>query len=242
MGAAPKTFLKALEKAKGVGGHIRLRAVLRGGRYDLENEWDFWIFNEPMDCNTSAVRVVKEITAQNVEDMKNGERILLLGSGPFPGLPITFQITPGGRVNGNCGTVIYDHPLTRAFPQDGFCDWQFMPMFRDGGAVVFNDLDIPFRPIIEIVSTYKMIKKQAGIFELKIGSGGMLVCTFQVLNRDPAAKALYASMVRYLSSEAFQPEMEVTAEKMLEIMDTNKDMEVDFTTDECYDTGGHIEV
>ena len=230
-----------LDEVSGVGEHLKLIVELRGGVYNISNEWDYWVFNRP-EASANRIKVTDKITEQDVQDMEKGARILLLGSGPFGGIPITYQITPGGRVNGNNSTVVYDHPLTRDFPHDGFCDWQFAPLFRDGGAVVFNDLDIPFKPIVEIVSTYKMIRKQAGIFELAIGKGGLLVCTMNVTSRDPAAQALYACMLRYLASEDFAPEVKVSSAKMQEIMETNVDIEVDFTTDECYDTGGHIEV
>lgn len=229
-----------LDEVQGVGEHLKLQVELRGGIYNISNEWDYWVFQKPE--KSEKVRVTDKITPQDLEDMEKGARILLLGSGPFWGLPITYQITPGGRVNGNCATVIYDHPLMRDFPHDGFCDWQFAPMFRDGGAVVFNDLGIDFKPIVEIVSTYKLIKKQAGIFELGIGKGGLLVCTMNVRSEDPAAQALYGKMLQYLSSEEFAPQVKVSTAKMLEIMEFNKHIEVDFTTDECYDTGGHIEV
>lgn len=231
-----------LDEVHGVGEHMRLMAELRGDIYNISNEWDYWVFNKPSEIVTDKIKITDNITAQDLEDMKNGARILLLGNGPFWGLPITFQITPGGRINGNCATVIYDHPLMREFPQDGFCDWQFAPMFRDGGAIVFNDLGIDFKPIVEIVSTYKMIKKQAGIFELGIGKGGMIVCTMNVLADDPAAQVLYSNMVKYLSSDEFAPDVSVSIAKMQEIMEMNINIEVDFTTDECYDTGGHIEV
>ena len=188
------------------------------------------------------VKVVTELTREDVEAMEKGDRILLLGKGPFPGLPVTFQITPGGRVNGNCATVIYDHSLMREFPQEGFCDWQFMPMFQDAEAVVFNDLEMEFRPILEIVSTYKMIKKQASIFETKTGRGGMLVCTMNVRTQDPAAAALYDTMLRYLSSEEFRPQIELGADRIYKLMEAEQGGEADFSTDECYDTGGHIEV
>lgn len=231
-----------LNKVHGIGEHMRLNVELRGGIYAVTNSWDYWIFNQVDDIADTNIRIAKEITPEDVKHMENGGRILLLGSGPFPGLPITYQITPGGRVNGNSATVIYDHPLLRDFPHDGFCDWQFAPMFKDGGTIVFNELDIDFKPIVEIVSTYKMIKKQASIFELKAGNGGMLVCTLNVQTDDPAAKALYNSMLRYLASDKFAPSVSVTAAKMAEIIEMNKDIKVDFTTDECYDTGGHIEV
>lgn len=231
-----------LDEVAGIGEHIRLMVELKGDIYNISNEWDYWIFNRPQDINTDKIKITDTITVQNLEDMEKGARILLLGNGPFWRLPITFQITPGGRINGNCATVIYNHPLMRNFPQDGFCDWQFMPMFKDGGAIVFNDLGIDFKPIVEIVSTYKMIKKQAGIFELGIGRGGMLVCTMNVQTDDPAALVLYNNMIKYLSSDEFLPDVTVSVTKMQEIMEMNTNLKVDFTTDECYDTGGHIEV
>ncbi len=229
-----------LNKVQGLGEHLKLVVELKGGIYNISNEWDYWVFNRPEEC--ARVHITNEITAQDLENMENGERILLLGNGPFWGLPISYQITPGGRVNGNNSTVVYAHPLMRDFPNDGFCDWQFAPMFRDGGAIVFNDLGIDFEPIVEIVSTYKMIKKQAALFELAIGKGGLLVCTLNVQSDDPAARVLYSHMLKYLSSEEFAPKVSVSAAKMQEIMDSDISLEVDFTTDECFDTGGQIEV
>ena len=115
-------------------------------------------------------------------------------------------------------------------------------MFQDAEAVVFNDLEMEFRPILEIVSTYKMIKKQASIFETKTGRGGMLVCTMNVRTQDPAAAALYDTMLRYLSSEEFRPQIELGADRIYKLMEAEQGGEADFSTDECYDTGGHIEV
>ena len=216
--------------------------TLTGGIYSISNSWDYWIFNKTDEPAKADYKVLSALTADDIEYMKNGGRVILLGSGPFPGLPITFQITPGGRTGGNNATVIHDHPLMRSFPHDGFCDWQFAPMFRDGGAILFNELDIDFKPIIEIVSTYKFIRKQAAVFEIKVGNGGMLVCGLNVNAEDASAQTLYARMKEYIISDEFDPKTEVSSEYLIEIMENRKDIVVDFTTDECYDTGGYIEV
>lgn len=239
-----------LDEVNGTGEHFRLYAALHGGSYAIDNEWDIWIFNSNRLPDTTAAgvsisdfKISDKLTADDLAYMENGGRILLLGAGPFPELPISFQITPGGRVNGNCSTVVYDHPLLcSSFPHDGFCDWQFAPMFDGGSAVVFNNLDTEFLPIVEIVSTYKMIKKQAAIFELKIGSGGLLVCSLNVLTDDPAAKALYNSMLKYLASDEFAPKGSMATEELLKLINSQKLSDTDFTTDECYDAGGHVEV
>ncbi|HIS55288.1 MAG TPA: hypothetical protein IAB48_01340 [Candidatus Fimimorpha excrementavium] len=166
-----------LDTVSGYGEHVRLVVTLTGGIYHISNEWDYWVFHRCETPRTNAVRIADRLTEEDVSYMKNGGRMILMGAGPFPGVPISFQITPGGRTGGNNATVIYDHPIMRDFPQDGFCDWQFAEMFHDGGAVQFNDLELAFRPIVEIVSTYKFIRKQAALFEIKIGKGAILVCT-----------------------------------------------------------------
>lgn len=231
-----------LDDVHGNGEHIKLVVTLTGCIYNISNEWDYWIFNKYETAEKNSCRVLSSLTAEDVEYMANGGRVILLGSGPFPGMPITFQITPGGRTGGNSSTVVHDHPLMRSFPHEGFCDWQFAPMFRDGGAICFNDLDIEFKPIVEIVSTYKLIRRQAALFEVKVGEGGMLVCGLNVNTEDASAHSLYVRMKEYIISDEFAPQVEVSTEKLLDIMENRKDIVVDFTTDECYDTGGYIEV
>lgn len=226
------------------GKHVTLKARLSGGAYELTNHWDYWVFpkEEVKTADRSDVMIVRQLDEETINFMTGGGRVLLLSRGPFPGLPISYQIMSGGRVNGNCATVVYDHPMMRDFPHDGFCDWQFYPLIKGGGTIVFNDLDIPFDPIVEIVSSYKLIRKQASIFELGVGAGGLLVCTLNLINQDPGAADLYNCMLRYISSDEFKPKSVVTEEWMRELIENNHDLTVDFTTDECYDTGGQIEV
>lgn len=239
-------FIIMVPEADKIGKHVFLKARLSAESHEITNSWDYWIFNseikEESYLQEETIRVVKQIDDESIAYMEKGGRILLLGSGPFPGLPITYQIMPGGRVNGNNATVIYDHPLMRNFPQDGFCDWQFHTMFHNGGTIVYNDLDIPFHPILEIVSSYKLIRKQASIFEFGIGKGGMLVCTLNIDNSDPAGNSLFHYMIQYLLSDEFKPKVEVKPDWLINLLEQNKNIVVDFTTDECYDTGGHIEV
>lgn len=231
-------------KVKSQGKHLKLKARLSGGDYELTNIWDYWVFpkQEIKKADKGDVLVVRQLDEETLNFISGGGRVLLLSRGPFPGVPISYQIMSGGRVNGNSATVIYDHPMLRDFPHDGFCDWQFYPMIKGGGTIVFNDLELPFEPIVEIVSSYKLIRKQASIFELGVGKGGLLVCTLNLNSQDPGATALYNCMLHYISSDEFTPHNGVSKEWMQSLIENNHDLTVDFTTDECYDTGGQIEV
>lgn len=226
----------------GIGKHMTLNVNLYGNTYSLSNDWDFWVFSNPLRISSKNLKIVNELKYDDVDYIQNGGKLLLLGSKPFQSLPIGFQIASGGRVDGNTATVVYDHPLMRDFPHDGFCDWQFMPMMENGKAICFNELNIEFKPIIEIVSTYKMIRKQSAVFELKIGKGKLLVCSLNMTEQDAAVEKLYERMLEYMSSDEFEPIVEIEAEELKNLIDTDSSIDVDFTTDECFDTGGYAEI
>ena len=225
----------------GRGAHLKLRVRLSGEYTELTNHWDYWVYpNGTKKEEFSGIRVTDRLDRESLSYMSEGGRILLLGSGPFPALLTTFQLMTGGRVDGNCATVIYDHPLTRQFPQEGFCDWQFYSMLEGGEAVVFNNLDIPFDPILEVVSSYKLIRRQAGIFELAVGKGGLLVCALNMHNNEPGTVSLYNSMIRYLSSDEFRPKTAVTDRWLCSIMDSGYNTTPELAKIVYEDMGGQV--
>jgi hypothetical protein len=224
--------------------HLKLQARLSGGSYEIINSWDYWVFPDVQlpTASTQApgVKVLDHLDRETLDYMACGGRVLLLGCGPFPSLDTTFQIMSGGRVQGNNATVIHEHPLMRDFPHDGYCDWQFYSMIESARTVVFNDFGIPFQPIVEIVSSYKMIRKQASLFELRIGKGGLLVCTLNLDPSDPGARYLHHRLLRYLASDAFLPIVTVTSDWLAGLLHSSQELHIDFATDEGYDNGGHV--
>ena len=194
---------------------LALQANLKGGEYEIENDWDFWAFPKSSNLGKNLkslekdygneLKIVSVIDEAALKHLENGGSIILLGPGPFPTLPTGFQIGLPGRTGGNLATVIYDHPITKKFPHEGYCDWQFYSMLEDGCAVVFNDIDIPFAPTIEIVSTFKLIYKQSTLFEFAVGDGKLLVCTLNLEKNDPAAMYLLETIVNYAQDDDFRP-------------------------------------
>jgi hypothetical protein len=85
-------------------------------------------------------------------------------------------------------------------------------MLSDGAAVVFDDPRIPFQPIIEVASSYKLLKKQAAIFELGVGEGGLLVCSLNLKSTDPAGQFLRYRLIEYVSGDGFRPSAKVGPE------------------------------
>ena len=220
--------------------HLYLRARLSSEQYELENCWDYWVFPQRKAADIEGVRIIHCLDGAAVEALERGERLVLMGSGGLPSLPTTYQIMTGGRPVGNNATVLYDHPILRGFPHQGFCDWQFYSMMQGGEAVVFEEPEIPFVPIAEIVSGYKLIRKQASLFEWQVGEGLLVVCTFRMNESDPAAVYLREQILRYAASETAPAGEKVSPETLRRLIRANRRVEADFSTDEGYDAAGHV--
>jgi len=203
---------------------LTLSARLSGGEYELTNQWDFWVFAiaTTAEANRSdeqdQVRIVSDLDEAHLEFLDGGGRVVLLGAGPFPTLPTTFQIGTPGRASGNLATVIADHALLAGFPHDGYCDWQFARMLEGGSAVVFDDISLPFDPIVEVVSSYKMIHKQACMFEVGVGRGKLLVCTLLLDPADPAGRCMLDSITDYTHGPDFKPRASVSSETIAALL------------------------
>ena len=201
-----------------------LKAKFTGGEVRADNEWEIYAFPNPKTRNAeretrnsklAPVRVVEDISeAELASAMANGERVLLLGAGPFKSLPTTYRIGMAGRCSGNYATVIKaGHPALEGLPHEGFCGWQFRRLM-EGGRAVQLEAGVPFDPIIDIASSVKFPVRQAMLFEYRIGSGRLLVCSFAFVQNDPAAAWLRARLVDYVAREAFNPPQALTPEQL----------------------------
>ena len=109
------------------------------------------------------VLVATSLDAATIEKLVDGQRVVLLGSKPFPARATSFQMDrPTGDIQGNLATVIARHPLTDQFPNDGYCDWQFSKMLAGGSAVNLDAVPEAFDPLLEVVSSYKTISQTGG--------------------------------------------------------------------------------
>lgn len=200
---------------------LKLYVSLAGGQTDAENEWELYAFpkpGKPARPEKNGLLVTRQIDgAALAAALDSGRSVLLLGADPFRSLPTSFRIALAGRTAGNLATVIADHPLLKDLPHDGFCGWQFRRLLEDGAAVQLEG-DVPFDPVIEVVSTHKMARRQAALFEYRVGKGKLLVCSLNFTDSDPAACWLKAQLVAYARSEAFCPEQELSFAQLNDLL------------------------
>ncbi|OHB57759.1 MAG: hypothetical protein A2Y12_18275 [Planctomycetes bacterium GWF2_42_9] len=130
----------------------------------------------------------------------------------------------------NCGAFIRKSNALEYFPNDGFINLQFHDLIDDCDKINLDDFPVSIDPIIQGVDkasrdrfdvfTYKLselqpewtMRKFAYLFELKVGKGNLLVCGFNLkgINEDnPAACAMFESLLRYVNSESFDPKAKI---------------------------------
>ena len=206
-----------------------LRASFAGGAVKAENEWEVYAFPETSASSTCStrpnnrahdVRVVSSISRDDLlAAMGRGERVLLLGKGPFKSLRTSFRIGLAGRTSGHYATIIKpEHPALDGMPHEGFCGWQFRRLMQEGAAVQL-EAGVPFDPIIEVAASDKYLIRQAMLFEYKVGEGRILVCSFAFGANDPAAAWLKARLEAYAASDAFNPKQSLTPDQLRAVID-----------------------
>ena len=174
------------------------------------NEWELYAFPKAEMREPSNVRVVTDISEADLRAaMAKGERVVLLGAGPFKSLASTYRIGMAGRCAGDFATAINDHPVFAGFPHDGYCGWQFRRLM-EGGRTVQLEAGVPYAPIVEVASPAKFTIRQASMFEYRVGEGRLFVCSFRFDEADPAAAWLKARILSYAASEAFEPKTALT--------------------------------
>ncbi len=240
---------------------LTLDVSLRGASIAIENRWPLWVYppatfadgdvhwhddlarhwaapTHDGGANTDEppLRVVPRLRAADVDALDRGGRVLLLGARPFPSKTTTYQISCAGRAEGNLATCIHQHPITNRLPHRGFCDLDFQSMLDRGEAVRVDSLPVPYDPIIEVVSSFKDVQKQASLFELRVGRGRLLVCTLGLSPDDPAAAHLLRCCIDYAGSDAFNPRHALPVSLLRELLEQDPRQETLGATDQGHDT------
>lgn len=203
-----------------------LHVQLEGGAYCLQNEYSLWGF--PKVELPKEIAVYHSPEASVYERIAQGECAFITGATPFPHLPTSFTKVMAGRTVGNSATWVHEHPMLKDFPNAGWCDLQFSGMLQDGSAALFQQNRDLFAPVVEVVGTFKLPFLQSALFEMRIGKGKCVFCTLNLQDNDPAAQWLKQCILRYMASDAFQPAVDTSLERILQLLEQRVDLDLDF--------------
>lgn len=117
---------------------------------------------------------------------------------------------------GALGTMLPEHPALHGFPHEGFCDLQFFNLLEGGWNFPLNAWPKELVPIIEgvwttssFLSKQKNLSRTGYVFEVKAGTGSLLVSTLNLRQHlddaYPVAVYLFDRLLPYASGPDFHP-------------------------------------
>jgi hypothetical protein len=107
------------------------------------------------------------------------------------------------------------HPIFADFPTDFHSDWQWFGVHTASRPIILDSTPADYRPIAQIIDNVDRNHKLGLIFEAKVGKGKLLVCACNLFFcYDNAANQLLKSIFKYMDSEDFNPQEELTVEHL----------------------------
>ncbi len=206
---------------------------------DYRNSYPVWVYPQVNEVAVSKnVTVATKLNEAVFKKLQKGGKVLLfpqtedVKDNSVPGLfPPEFWnwgmfkgISESNKKPVSPGTLgILTNPKHRifnAFPTDSHTNWQWFSIIKASNALILDETDHAYRPIVQVIDNLERNHKMGIIFEFKVGKGKLLVCTAQLnlIKDKPEAQALYKSLVDYMNADDFKPVYEVNKEELMKIL------------------------
>ncbi len=202
----------------------------------FENSWDIWVYpssQQRKPVTTEGVKVVQQLDQKTVGFLQNGGKVLLTlkkgsvkdekGGNIAVGFSSIFWNTAwtNGQAPHTLGILCNPgHPAFNSFPTEYHSNWQWWDAMSHSNAIVLTDFDKNLRPIVRIIDDWVTNRPLGLIFEVKVGKGKLLISGVDLLSDTdsrPEARQLFYSLINYMKSDRFNPEILVQIETIQSI-------------------------
>ncbi len=200
------------------------------------NTWDVWVYPEYKEeiADELDYKVVQKLDKGTLDYLERGGRVLLnINKGDIApdkggdigvGFSSIFWNTSwtNGQKPHTLGILCDpDHPALSEFPTEYHSNWQWWDAMSHSNAIVLDDFPPELSPIVRIIDDWFENRRTALIFEVKVGEGKLLFSGVDLhtrLDKRLEAQQLRYSLERYIGSEAFQPQISLSREKVLDLL------------------------
>jgi beta-galactosidase len=217
-------------------GQLRLELELKSSDQHFKNDWDLWVFPDPVETKIPADILVTNSLDDAKATLAKGQKVLLLAyklGGKRNKLLANFKPVywsewyfPWSETLG--ALVQNKHPALAQFPTEDHYDWQWADLCKTGHGFVVDRLSPDFRPIVQPVPDFHLNHKYATIFEAATTGGGkLMVCGYDLENKlpdRPAASQLRQSLLNYMESGDFNPKEKIGDDDLAAIFPQVKDL------------------
>lgn len=198
------------------------------------NDWNLWVYPEAQTEKTGEGFVVaSELDAQAVAALAGGGRVVLLPpleriKGRAETWQPIFWNTQWIRSNNHSLGLLCNvkHPALAGFPTEFHSDWQWHDLMNRSRAVDLSDAPGELRPIVQVVPDWNHPRREALLFECKVGKGRLLVCSADLktdLYKRPAARQLRKSLLEYAAGRDFDPQTAMTLKQVRSLLTIRSD-------------------
>lgn len=195
-----------------------------------ENDWNFWVYPSKTVENQPKNILITHSWDEAEAKLKAGGKVLFMPrkadldwtSPPLDTVPVFWNrlMNPAwGRMLGMW--IDKKHPALANFPTDSFSDWQWMEIVKNARAVNLDKLPTNLQPIVQPIDDWNRNYKLGMIFEAKVGRGKLLVSSADLendLNERIVARQLRKSILDYMNSGKFNPQVAIASESLREIL------------------------
>ena len=184
----------------------------------VSNSWEIWLYPAEVDDAAAAEVVLSENPAEAVQQAAAGASVVLLAFGHLKDpeairFPTPFwSVLWFGRQPKSMGILCNPrHPALAAFPTEDHTTWQWWELTSSTTrtqAARLNWTEHNYRPIVQVIDQQFRNDKLGVLFEFKVGSGKLLICTLDLstnLQQRVVARQLRHSLKLYAESPLFAP-------------------------------------
>jgi hypothetical protein len=196
------------------------------------NRWDFWVYPSSPEIKNGNVLVTDNLDNKAEETLKSGGSVLLLTYGKVGkekgaevaiGFSSIFWNTawtnnqPPHTLGILCDPK---HPVFNDFPTEFHSNWQWWDPVSHSQAMIIDGFPSNLKPLIQPIDTWFENRRLALAFEVKTNGGKLIVCSIDLKNISEeriSSKQLLLSVLNYMNSESFNPQVEVDMRKVKEL-------------------------
>jgi Glycosyl hydrolases family 2, TIM barrel domain/Glycosyl hydrolases family 2 len=199
---------------------LKVTVAIRGT--SVANDWNIWVYPaKEAVAGTNGIAIFQAADDSFFKTLREGKRVLLLPLRDEVRSPLAAQFVPVfwnpvmfPNQPGSMGAMIdAQAPVFADFPTDPWTNWQWWELLHRSFAINLEDVPVKMAMPFRFVDKFNRNALPAAIFEARVGSGKLLVCTLDISNHLATrivARQLRRSILDYMSGNRFQPSAQLS--------------------------------
>lgn len=208
----------------------QLKLVVGIKNTEFENDWNFWVYPAKIEAKEPKDVFVTHSWDEAEAKLKTGGKVLYIPrkadldwtSPPLDTVPVFWNRLMNPAWTRMLGMWIdKKHSSLSQFPTEEFNDWQWTELVKGARVINLDRLPKNLQPIVQPVDDWNRNYKLGAVFEAKIGRGKLFVSSFDLANdldNRIVARQLRKSILDYMNSTKFNPQVAITPANFREIL------------------------